>query len=82
MHTRFAEVIKDGKFLGRSGVGMAFGELAILYTCKSTASIKAVADGKLWTIERTVFQQIMQSTGMKKMENNLKLFRVIALLHP
>ena len=34
------EVIKDGKVLGRLGVGKAFGELAILYNCKRTASIK------------------------------------------
>ena len=34
------EVVKDGKVLGRLGVGKAFGELAILYNCKRTASIK------------------------------------------
>ena len=34
------DVIKDGKILGRLGVGKAFGELAILYNCKRTASIK------------------------------------------
>ncbi len=34
------EVIKDGKVLGRLGPGKAFGELAILYNCKRTASIK------------------------------------------
>ena len=73
-------MIKDGKVLGRLGVGKAFGELAILYNCKRTASIKAVADGKLWTIKRTVFQQIMQSTGMKKMENQVNFLRVVPLL--
>ena len=38
------EVIKDGKVLGRLGVGKAFGELAILYNCKRTASIKGIKD--------------------------------------
>merc|ERR1719431_1988887 len=74
------EVIKDGKVLGRLGVGKAFGELAILYNCKRTASIKAVADGKLWTIERTVFQQIMQTTGMRKIENQVNFLRIVPLL--
>ena len=37
------EVIKDGKILGRLGMGKAFGELAILYNCKRTASIKGIA---------------------------------------
>jgi len=74
------EVMKDGKVLGRLGVGKAFGELAILYNCKRTASIKAVADGKLWVIERTVFQQIMQSTGMKKIENQVNFLKIVPLL--
>ena len=34
------EVIKEGKVLGRMGPGKAFGELAILYNCKRTASVK------------------------------------------
>ena len=37
------EVIKDGKVLGRMGSGKAFGELAILYNCQRTASIKGGA---------------------------------------
>ena len=74
------DVIKDGKTLGRLGVGKAFGELAILYNCKRTASIKAVTDGKLWAMERTVFQQIMQSTGMKKIENQVNFLKIVPLL--
>lgn len=34
------EVIKDGKVLGKMGPGKAFGELAILYNCTRTASVK------------------------------------------
>ena len=40
-------MIKEGKVLGRLGVGKAFGELAILYNCKRTASIKVTADSIL-----------------------------------
>jgi cGMP-dependent protein kinase len=58
--------------LGRLGVGKAFGELAILYNCKRTASVKAVTDGKLWALDRSVFQQIMVSTGLKKTENQVR----------
>ena len=39
------EVIKEGKVLGRMGSGKAFGELAILYNCQRTASIKGEASG-------------------------------------
>ena len=65
------DVIKGGKVLGRLGVGKAFGELAILYNCQRTASVKAVSDGKVWALERTVFQQVMVSSGIKKMENKV-----------
>lgn len=34
------DVIKDGKVLGKMEPGKAFGELAILYNCTRTASIK------------------------------------------
>jgi CRP-like cAMP-binding protein len=34
------EVLKDGKVLGKMGPGRAFGELAILYNCTRTASVK------------------------------------------
>lgn len=36
------EVIKDGKVLGKMGPGKAFGELAILYNCTRTASIRGI----------------------------------------
>lgn len=34
------QVIKEDKVLGRMGAGKAFGELAILYNCTRTASIR------------------------------------------
>ena len=53
------EVIKDGKqVLGKLGIGKAFGELAILYNCKRTASIRALTNGEVWMIDRDVFQQV------------------------
>lgn len=74
------EVIKEGKVLGRLGVGKAFGELAILYNCKRTASIKAITEGEVWALERTVFQQIMMATGMQKLQEQLKFLRTVPLL--
>lgn len=37
------EVIKDDKVLGHMGPGKAFGELAVLYNCTRTASIRGKA---------------------------------------
>lgn len=58
------EVSKEGKFLSNLGPGKVFGELAILYNCTRTATVKAVSDCKLWAIERQCFQTIMMRTGL------------------
>ncbi|KAF0299746.1 cGMP-dependent protein kinase, isozyme 2 forms cD5/T2 [Amphibalanus amphitrite] len=48
------------------GPGKVFGELAILYNCQRTATIKAATDCKLFAIERQCFQTIMMRTGLQK----------------
>jgi len=58
------EVSKDGKYLSTLPPGNVFGELAILYNCKRTATVKAASDCKLWAIERQCFQTIMMRTGL------------------
>ena len=61
------EVCKAGRVLGNLGVGKVFGELAILYNCRRTASIRAVVDSKVWALERRVFQQVMVASGLRRM---------------
>lgn len=51
------EVIKEGKVLGKMGPGKAFGELAILYNCTRTASIR----GEVRPVGHHVPQFMMQS---------------------
>jgi len=58
------EVSREGKFLSVMSVGKLFGELAILYNCQRTATIKAATDCKLWAIERQCFQTIMMRSAM------------------
>jgi len=60
------EVSREGKFLSVMSMGKLFGELAILYNCQRTATIKAATDCKLWAIERQCFQTIMMRTAMVK----------------
>ncbi|XP_037040050.1 cGMP-dependent protein kinase, isozyme 1 isoform X2 [Bradysia coprophila] len=74
------EVIKDGKVLGKMGPGKAFGELAILYNCTRTASVKVLCDSRVWVLDRRVFQQIMMRTGMQKIEENVNFLRSVPLL--
>ncbi|XP_046463610.1 cGMP-dependent protein kinase, isozyme 1-like [Daphnia pulex] len=73
------EVIQGDRVLGRMGPGKAFGELAILYNCTRTASIKAVTSAKVWALDRRVFQQVMKKTGLQRIDDNLKFLRSVPL---
>ena len=52
-----------------------FGELAILYNCKRTASVRAVVEGRVWALERRVFQHIMVTSGIQRIENQVSSSR-------
>ncbi|KAK4306436.1 hypothetical protein Pmani_021732, partial [Petrolisthes manimaculis] len=75
------EVAKDGDILGRMSSGKAFGELAILYNCTRTASVKAVTNAKVWVLDRRVFQQVMMRSGLKRMEDNINFLSSVPLFH-
>ncbi|KAI5703810.1 hypothetical protein M8J75_016458 [Diaphorina citri] len=74
------QVIKDGKILAVMGPGKAFGELAILYNCTRTASIRALTPCKVWMLDRRVFQKIMMRTGLQRLEDNITFLRSVPLL--
>ncbi|XP_076369112.1 cGMP-dependent protein kinase 1-like [Tachypleus tridentatus] len=58
------EVTKEGRHRCFLGPGKLFGELAILYNCTRTATVKALTKCKLWEIKRLCFQTIMMRTGL------------------
>lgn len=75
------EIIVNGKVLGIMEEGRVFGELAILYNCTRTASIRAINhDSRVWVLDRTGFKQIMMRTGLQRIEENVKFLKNIDLL--
>ncbi|XP_014034786.1 cGMP-dependent protein kinase 1 isoform X3 [Salmo salar] len=60
------EVTKESMKLCTMGPGKVFGELAILYNCTRTATVKTLTNVKLWAIDRQCFQTIMMRTGLIK----------------
>jgi len=50
-----------------------FGELAILYNCKRTATVTAKTPTKVWKLERNVFQNIMRTTAKTRREELKKV---------
>ncbi|XP_046393783.1 cGMP-dependent protein kinase, isozyme 1 isoform X2 [Ischnura elegans] len=73
------EVVKEGRIIGRLGPGKAFGELAILYNCTRTASIRVLSDAKVWVLDRRVFQRIMMRTGLQRMEDSVQFLHSVPL---
>ncbi|XP_056290833.1 cGMP-dependent protein kinase 2 isoform X2 [Pseudoliparis swirei] len=74
------EVIQNGKLLGEMHPGTAFGELAILYNCKRTATIKAVSQCTIWALDRQTFQTIMMQTTQARHEEYFSFLRSVSLL--
>ncbi|XP_033852364.3 cGMP-dependent protein kinase 1-like isoform X1 [Acipenser ruthenus] len=74
------EVTKDGLKLCTMGPGKVFGELAILYNCTRTATVKALTHTKLWAIDRQCFQTIMMKTGLIKHAEHMEFLRSVPSL--
>ncbi|CAH8874379.1 unnamed protein product [Trichobilharzia szidati] len=73
----YVEVQKAGERLREMGPGTVFGELAILYNCTRTASVRAITDCKLWAIDRPCFQSIMMFTGIQKQTEYVKFLKSV-----
>ncbi|KAK3774776.1 hypothetical protein RRG08_019639 [Elysia crispata] len=71
------EVTKDGQLLTHMGPGKVFGELAILYNCTRTATVKALTNCRLWAIDRQCFQGIMMRTGLLRHTEHLNFLRSV-----
>lgn len=57
------EVLKGGKFIGTIGPGRAFGELAILYNCTRTASVKGKHSIYVMKIYETIIMNMPLAEG-------------------
>uniref|UniRef100_A0A915IEC5 cGMP-dependent protein kinase n=1 Tax=Romanomermis culicivorax TaxID=13658 RepID=A0A915IEC5_ROMCU len=73
------EVSKGGTTLGKMGPGKVFGELAILYNCTRTASVKALTDVRLWVLDRAVFQMITMRLGLQRHETLMQFLHDVPL---
>ncbi|NXU49657.1 KGP2 kinase, partial [Turnix velox] len=74
------EVFQQNKLLSSIPAWTAFGELAILYNCTRTASVKAVTNVKTWALDREVFQNIMRVTAQTRQEQYRNFLRSVSLL--
>ncbi|KAK2890181.1 hypothetical protein Q8A73_018481 [Channa argus] len=62
------DVTQAGRNLRTLSIGDVFGELAILYNCKRTATVKAKTAVRLWCMERQTYRAIITNKSKKKRE--------------
>ncbi|MEE6460183.1 hypothetical protein FKM82_000878 [Ascaphus truei] len=74
------EVFQQSKLLTSIPVWTTFGELAILYNCTRTASVKAISNVRTWALDREVFQNIMRKTAQARHEEYRNFLRSVSLL--
>ncbi|XP_076126156.1 cGMP-dependent protein kinase 2 [Alosa pseudoharengus] len=74
------EVYQQSQLLTSIPVWSTFGELAILYNCTRTASVKAVTSVKVWALDREVFHNIMRMTAETRHEQHRNFLRSVSLL--
>ncbi|XP_066510750.1 cGMP-dependent protein kinase 2-like [Hoplias malabaricus] len=74
------EVYQNTKLLTSITVWTTFGELAILYNCTRTASVKAASNVKTWVLDREVFHNIMRMTAEARHEQHRNFLRSVSLL--
>lgn len=75
------EVTKESLKLCTMGPGKVFGELAILYNCTRTATVKTLTNVKLWAIDRQCFQTIMMRTGLIKHQEYMEFLKSVPTFH-
>lgn len=72
------EVQQGDKKLGKPlGPGVLFGELAILYNCTRTATVRTLEDVEVWTMERRLFQLVMKNTGTMRRDADMNFLRCV-----
>lgn len=57
------EIVINGESLGSIESGSSFGDLALMYNCPRAATIRAVTDCTLWTLDRIFFRQAMVTSS-------------------
>ena len=54
-----------------------FGELAIMYNCKRTATVKSKTHVNVWKLHRQIFQMVVKSAGQEKDEERYQILKSV-----
>ena len=64
------------------GAGGTFGELALMYNGPRAASIKCMATGSLWSIDRRTFRGILMAVHRTELDTSVQFLQAVSILSP
>ncbi|KAJ3583127.1 hypothetical protein NHX12_034424 [Muraenolepis orangiensis] len=74
------DVVQNSKLLTAISVWTTFGELAILYNCTRTATVRAMSSVLTWALDREAFQNITRRTAENRHQQYHNFLRSVSLL--
>jgi cAMP-dependent protein kinase regulator len=60
------DVLYSGEVVATIGPGKAFGEIALMYNCPRTATVRAVTPVTLWAMDRGTFRRILMQESIRR----------------
>ena len=77
LSTGSVSVYESTEFKGTLHPGMGFGEIALLYSCPRTATVRAREECDLWFMDRRAFRAIMARHKRKRLNMKLMLLEKV-----
>eukprot|EP01128_Nolandella_sp_AFSM9_P001773 TRINITY_DN1218_c0_g1_i1.p1 TRINITY_DN1218_c0_g1~~TRINITY_DN1218_c0_g1_i1.p1 ORF type:complete len:748 (+),score=225.20 TRINITY_DN1218_c0_g1_i1:206-2245(+) len=60
------DVYYGDEVVARLKAGDVFGEIALMYTCPRTATVKAVTECSLWVLNRVTFRRVLMQDSLRR----------------
>jgi len=76
------DILVKGKNVGKIPPGGCFGELALMYKAPRAATIRAIDDCQVWTVNRDAFRSALASAGKKALAARLKVLQKVKIFKP
>eukprot|EP01105_Mastigella_eilhardi_P000862 TRINITY_DN11050_c0_g1_i1.p2 TRINITY_DN11050_c0_g1~~TRINITY_DN11050_c0_g1_i1.p2 ORF type:complete len:214 (+),score=54.17 TRINITY_DN11050_c0_g1_i1:66-644(+) len=72
----------DNTEVARLTCGRSFGEIALLYNCPRTATVKSIDHGLLWVMDRIAFRRILMTDAMRRRQQYVEFLKNVPVLRP
>ncbi|XP_078489701.1 cGMP-dependent protein kinase 1-like [Ciona intestinalis] len=80
LETGEVEVTQNSKYLCTLTAGSVFGEIAIMYNTKRTATVTATSATKVWMLEQSVFHYIMKNVADTQRQKVMEVVKKIPVI--